>query len=296
MRLNKDHKMNHIIGKLKLPYSLNEPFYKRPKWIDENDKRKLEENATNLLVLFLRNIEKRKVLYSSPNPADDHKNPDTYIHLDGKLEGVQIVRFPLNDYLTNFNQTKKLCEDISGYITNKYKPPTKINIQIYPPWKSEKPPKFSNKMRKKLAKELARALEKNIETLMEKKEYLNFEFDRNTFGKVADSFNLYPIPFDYHSNFFGDNNVYIDYEFDSIQISEEDIISACDKIYSDKDGGNSEILLIWADKNYLMGTENLIANKLKKRFQKTTFDSIYFLAFHNLLDIQERFYNCEKII
>ncbi|PKD17672.1 hypothetical protein APR41_05540 [Salegentibacter salinarum] len=296
MRLNKDHKKSHIIGKLKVPYSLNEPFFRRKKWVDEHDTKKLEEYATGFFVMFLRNIERRKVLYSSPNPDDDHKNPDTYVHLDGKLDGIQIVQLTLNNHLTNFNQTKRLCEDISRFITNEYKPPIKINIQIYPPWETERPPKFSTKMRKKVAKEIAATMEKNIQILKEKKEYLNFELDRKIFGKVADSFNLYPIPSSYHSTFFGDNNVYIDYEFDAIQISEEDIISACNKIYSDKNGGNSEILLIWGDKNHFMGTESLIIDNLKQRFQTTTFKSVYFLAFHNLLDVQERIYNCEKII
>ena len=296
MRLNKDHKKKHIIGRLKLPYSLNEPLYKLPKWVDENDTKKLEEYATGFFVTFLRNIEKRKVLYASPNPDDSHKNPDTYVHLDGKLVGVQIVQLTLNDYLENFNQTKNLCEDISGMITATYKPPIKINIQIYPPWEAEEPPRFSKKLRKKVAKEIAATMKRNIEILQEKNEYLNFELDRKIFGEVADSFNLYPIPFNSHSHYFGDNNVYVDYEFDAIQISEEDIIAACNKIYSDKNGGNSKILLIWGDINHFIGTEGMIIERLKKKFQETTFNSVYFLAFHNQLNLTKRTYLCEKII
>jgi len=63
MRFNKNHSKKHIIGGFKLPYSLNGPSYKRPKWVDENDTQKVENLTGELFVNYLRQIEERKVLF-----------------------------------------------------------------------------------------------------------------------------------------------------------------------------------------------------------------------------------------
>ncbi len=295
MRLNKNHSKKHIIGGFKLPYALNEPSHKRKKWVDENNTKEVENLTGGLFINFLRQVENRKVLYFSLNENDENKNPDIFIHLDGKIKSAQITQLVLNDYLRKYNQTKKLCEKISSLIVRNYKPEIKINVQIYPPWETEEPIKSSGKTHKLASKIIADSISNNIETLKKENKFLNFEFDRNVFQNFADGFNLSPVPNSYHSSYFGDNNVYIDYEFDDIKISEEDLKSSADKIYNDKNGGNSDILLIWGDQNHFMNTESLIIQKLKERFLESSFESVYFLAFHNVAELENRRILCIKL-
>ena len=295
MRANKHHKKTQIIGGFKLPYSRSEPLYKREKWVDENDTKKVENITGGLFVNYLRQVENRKVLYFSHNENDENKNPDIFIHIDGKIQSAQITQIVLNDYLQKFNQTKRLCEKISNLIIEIYKPPIKVNIQIYPPWDEEEPPKSNARVHKKVAKIIADSILENIEILSSKNEYLNFNLDKSIFGEFADSYNLYPVPNPHYSNYFGDNNVYIDYEFDDIKISEEDIYNSVNKVYEDKNGGNSDILLIWGDQNQLMNTEHLITKNLQEKFKKTTFKSVYLLFFQNNIEVGRRQVYCSKL-
>lgn len=295
MRANKNHSKKIIIGGFKLPYSLNGPSHKKSKWVDENDNKKVENLTGRLFVDYLRHVEKRDVLYFSQNENDSNKNPDIFIHLDGKVQSAQITQIVLNDYLKKFNQTKKLCEKISNLIVDIYKPPIKINVQIYPPWQTENPIKSSGKVHKQAAKIIANSISQNIEELKSVNKFLNFDFDKTIFGNFADCFNLLPVPDVHQSNYFGDNNVYIDYEFDDIKISQEDIKNSVNKVFSDKEGGNSDILLIWGDQNHFMGTEFLIFEMLKKKFNKTSFKSVYFLFFKNTADIESRKIYCSNV-
>ncbi len=125
---------------------------------------------------------------------------------------------------------------------------------------------------------------------------MNFAFDKVVSRKFADAFNLYPVPDTHKSCYFGDNNVYIDYEFDDIKISEEDLKYSAEKIYDDKNGGNSDILIIWGDQNQFLKTENLIIKELKEKFRETTFHKVYFLAFHNTVTINNIRILCLRII
>lgn len=286
-----------LIGRFKLPFSLNGALENNPKWVDEKETEKVENLIGHLFTNYLREVEKRKVLYFSPNPKDDHKNPDLLIHLDGKVYGIQVTQFVLREYLSRFNQAKRICEKISEFISDIYKPPIKINVQISTPWESDEvpKPKAPTKKYKKLAKEIASKISENIEVLTSKNEYLNFYLNRSEFKEIADDYNLYPVPQGNKSNFFGDNNVYIDYGFDDVLIFEEDIKETAEKVYNDKNDGNSEILIVWGDERQFMNTEKHIIKALTERFENTTFESVYFMSFVNFLEIQDRVISVNKI-
>lgn len=294
LRFNNKDK-NHIIGKFKLPYSLNGPIHNVKKWVYESETQEVENLVGGMFVTYLRNEEKRDVMYYYLNEDDSNKNPDLYVHLDGRHHSVQVTQLVLNDFLTKFNQTKRICEKISNYIIEIYKPPMGINIQIYPPWENSKFQKAPQKVYKRLAKVIAKIITENIEKLKIKNEYLDFELDKEKFGKIADSFNLLPIPEKYKSNYFGSNNIFIDYEFDDIKISQDDIKNSVEKVFKDKNEGNSEILIVWGDENQFMQTEPLILEQLKRIFIETTFKSVYFLTFRNILDMKNISIHCSKV-
>jgi len=240
-------------------------------------------------------LKKERFFFFSANENDENKNPDIFIHIDGKIQSAQITQIVLNEYLKKFNQTKKLCEKISNLIVDIYKPPIKINVQIYPPWETEEPLKSSGKIHKQAARIIANSISQNIEKLKSENKFLNFDFDKKVFGNFADSFNLLPIPNVNQSNYFGDNNVYIDYEFDDINITQEDIENSVNKVFNDKEGGNSDILLIWGDQNHFMNTEPLIFEKLKEKFKETSFKSVYFLYFQNIVELENRKIFCSEV-
>jgi len=284
-----------LIGRFKLPFSLNGALENNPKWVDEKETENVENLIGHLFTNYLREVEKSKVLYFSPNKKDDHKNPDLLIHLDGKINGIQVTQFVLREYLSRFNQAKRVCEKLSGFISEIYKPPIKINIQIGTPWDSDEIPKAPIKKYKKLAKVIADKISENIEKLNLKNEYLNFYLNNTEFKDIAEVYNLYPVPNGNKSNFFGDNNIYIDYGFDNVLIFEEDVKETADKVYNDKNEGNSEILIIWGDERQFMKTEKHIIKALTERFEDTTFELVYFMTFVNFLEIQDRVISVNRI-
>lgn len=290
LKLNKNlnKEKTQLIGGFKLPYSLNGSLHNLPKWVNEKDTLKVESLIGQLFTGYLREKEKRKVLYFSHNEKDDHKNPDLFMHIDGKVYGVQITQFVLREYLSRFNQAKRICEKLSKFISDIYKPPIKVNIQICTPWDSDEAPKSSMKKYKILSKEIAKKIHENIDKLSSKSEYLNFNLSNTDLKDIAESYNLYPVPDTHKSNFFGDNNIFVDYGFDNILIFEEDVKETVNKVYDDKNNGNSEILIVWGDERQFMNTEEKIISRLKAKFENTTFQLVYFLTFKNLLEIQDR--------
>jgi len=82
------------------------------------------------------------------------KIPIYSLHIDGKLVGVQVTQFVLNDYLFKFNQAKRICRKLSKFISDEFLPPIKINIQISTPWDNnqlqKKPIKVLKNFQKKL--------------------------------------------------------------------------------------------------------------------------------------------------
>ncbi|WP_439185792.1 hypothetical protein [Carboxylicivirga taeanensis] len=291
--LNKGKK--HLIGSFKTQYSLNEPIYKKAKWVDESNTKETEVHVGHLFIQYLREIEKKEVMYFSHNPDDDHKNPDIFVHLDGKQRTVQITQFVISDYLSKVNQARQTCEKLSDLISKIYKPPIKVNIQICTPWSSDEIPQGRKNVYKKLAKVIAKSISENIEKLTAKNEYLNFHLDKTDFSSIAENYNLYPVPENYHSNFYGSNNIYIDYGFDNINIFEEDIATEVNRIFNKKNDGKSEILVIWGDANHFMNTESIIIEYLQKKFKSSSFKYVYFLTFHNVLDIEKRVIRCKQV-
>lgn len=297
LKLNKNLNKGktQLTGGFKLPYSLNGSSHNLPKWVNEKDTLKVESLIGQLFTKYLIDVEKRKEVSFSHNEKDDHKNPDLFINIDGEKIGAQVTQFVMREYLSRFNQAKGICEKLSGFIHDIYKPPIKVNIQICTPWDSDEVPNAPIKKYKKLAKVIAESISENLDGLISKKEYLNFNLNKTDLKDIAEGYNLFPVPNSHQSNFFGDNNIYIDYGFDNIMIFEEDVKEAAEKVYNDKNNGNSEMLIIWGDERQFMNTEGYIIEILKERFKETTFDLIYFMSFTNFLEIQDRVISVNKI-
>lgn len=77
----------------------------------------------------------------------------------------------------------------------------------------------------------------------------------------------------------GKNNLHINFNFDSTISSDEIIFNLVEKIYEKKEGGDSEILLVWCSDMDFWFREEEIIRFLKEKFKKSGFESIYFFQF-----------------
>lgn len=189
LKLNKDlnNGKTQLIGGFKLPYSLNGSSLNQPKWVNENETLMVESLIGQLFIRYLKEVENKEAPNFSHNEKDDHKNPDLFIHFDGKALGAQVTQFVLREYLSRFNQAKRICEKLAGFISEHYKPSIKVNIQICTPWNGDEVPKAPIKKYKKLAKEIANKISLNIDHLTSKNEYLNFNLSDTEFKDIAES-------------------------------------------------------------------------------------------------------------
>lgn len=295
LQLNPNHNKGKkpLLQIFKLPFSLNGSVFKKEKLIDENNTKEIEHKIGHVFIGYLRNLEKKEIMFFSPNEKDDHKNPDLYLITKSNKIGVQIVQFVVRHYIKRFNEAKKTCEELSDYISKIFKPPIKINIQISTPWESDKIPKGNKKLYKKLAKKIAHSIEGNIDKLKNENAFPYFDLSNSEFKQIAESYNLLAVPNHLQSHYFGNNNIYIDYGYDYIQIFKEDIIETADKIFSDKNNGKAEILVVWADSLHYSSTMIYIVNALNERFSNTSFESVYFLSFPNSKEVEQRYGYCK---
>jgi hypothetical protein len=94
---------------------------------------------------------------------------------------------------------------------------------------------------------------------------------------------LNPVPTDGFPRFYGNKNVFVNYDFDDVSFSEQDMEAEIKDIYKKKNGGSAEYLLIWAD-NFEMATQkNKIAETIYKQFFDSSFDEVFLMAFENNL-------------
>lgn len=282
----------------KLPYSRSLPYHRLPKWFNEADTKEVEALLAEIYALYLERELKKKATDIKLSEDDSHKKPDVYITINDNIKGIQITQFMLNNYLSRFNQSRKLCERMSKNISNIVKPEIKINIQVFSPSKRKDiVPQSSKKTFSKLANLIASKISENTDFLKSNNKYLNFHISDKKLTDIAVGFNLYPVPNDCHSNYYGSNGIYIDYRFDDIYISKNDILNEVDKVYNSKNNGKAEILLIWADQKQLMDKYYEIRDALKEKFQSnTTFETVCFMSFYNLLDIKQREINVSDIL
>ena len=278
--------MDKGIGMFKLPYSLTPPYHTYKDFI-QNDKRFEEIIVGGFLITYLNVFEKKWANRLSLSKDDSNKGPDLIASINSEFKGIQVTRFVLNDYMARFNKAKNACELISKEIQKNITPLFKVNSQL---WVSHKDNDFVPNMDKrefrKIASIIADKLKENIETLKNKDGFLNFDIDDLKLRKKIGGFNFQKIPEDSYSSYFGKGKVFIDLGFDNIFFKDSDIISEIEKIYESKNGGKAQILLLWSDRKELMGQDNLIIERLKKKFVKTTFEDVYFMTFLNKKNIK----------
>jgi hypothetical protein len=134
------------------------------------------------------------------------------------------------------------------------------------------------------AKEIAKHIKDNSDSLKSTKDFINCKVLNLKMKDFSPVITLQRIPDGFYSNFFGRDNIFIDLDFDNVIFSEEDIENECINIYNKKNEGKSNVLLIWADTFEILQEPKYIIEKLKLKFESSSFNEVFFLNFYNRLD------------
>lgn len=271
------------IGSFKLGYSRGLPSYLAPKLF--TDKRTEEFFVTSL---YAQNIfENGAPVVGVESRSDDaNMGADAVVKILNQPDiTAQVTRFTLTDYLNRKQTARNRVERLADTILQKVIPPVRINVIMATIDNTVLPPND-----KKLENALVQCISAAISNATEKllagdqgfiNEGINDELLKEHYLMVT----IQAIPDGHHSNFYGKDPLYIDFSFDDISFSEDDIKAECANIHRKKNGGKATHLLIWADMWEVLNQPDRIAHYLHAQFKNTTFDQVVFLAFHNRRDL-----------
>ena len=82
------------------------------------------------------------------------------------------------------------------------------------------------------------------------------------------------------ANVYGCDNIFINYNFYGSTYDDNDADKAIDDLFTKKDRGFADLLLIWANSFELHGLEK-IARKLRARFSNSSFENVQFMTFND---------------
>ncbi|MEJ7677424.1 MAG: hypothetical protein WKG06_06050 [Segetibacter sp.] len=219
------------IGSFKLGYSRGLPSYKAPKLF----------NHTKTGEYFVTSLFAQQLIYNGVPVTgievcenDSNKGADTVIKiLDDEPKEIQITRFTLTEYLKRRNVAEKQVDNLITKILNLTKVPSPVNITVNLPEMDYTTFK-TQKIEDILADEIAIAIQRNQAELSSSNNFVNYAIVNEKLKSLTPLVTLQGIPKDFHSNFFGRDNVFIDLDYDNIGFNKNEIEDECLNIYNKK--------------------------------------------------------------
>ncbi len=268
-------------GSFKFPYSRGLPSYMAPKIFTTQ---KTEE-------YFVTTLYAQHLLYNRIHTIgvetcgdDSHKKADSIVKLEnGKIIKVQVTRFTLTEYLNR----RKIAENKVEKIIKEINKIEKINIPVNITFNAHKYAKLlpnSSKFNRAVANLIVEEISKNKEKLEKSGVFINEIVNDEKLKEYLPIITLQRIPDGHNSNYFGRDNVFIDMDFDNITFTQDDIDKESLNIYNKKNGGESEVLLIWADTFEILYDTIPFKESLEKQFSESSFEEVYFFKFYNRLE------------
>jgi hypothetical protein len=264
-------------GSFKFGYSRGLPSHLAPKLFIS---KKQEE-------YFLTSVLSHQLLYNDfavtgVQVCEDDSNmgADTMITTESGDVGVQVTRFTLTQYNHRKSVAKKRGERIAKEIVALFCPVLPVNVTIHPK-EQHKPPKDKLRHDVWLAKEIAAMIESNWARVKAGENFINLPIENETLKPFVDLITLQPIPEGCISNYHGFGNIFVNYEFDNVFFNESDVRNEAEAIFKKKDGGKSDILVIWADRFDILYNPDMIARHLVSAFRATRFKFVIFYSFFN---------------
>ncbi|MCD8739685.1 hypothetical protein LT679_03635 [Mucilaginibacter roseus] len=269
---------NKQFGGFKFSYNRGLPTYLAPKLLTS---KKQEE-------YFIANIYAQHMIFNDEpvsgvqvSEDDSHKGADVIMTVGKNKVGIQITRFTLTSYLQRKDVAIKRAIKIATEVQQYGAVPIPVNVSIYTP-DTMVIPTNSKKDDKALSQEIARMIKENLADLSKRtQQFFNLEVKDERVKKLTPLITLQAIPEGFNSNYGGKGNVFVNYDFDNIGFSENDIIDEAENIFQRKNGGKSEILLIWVDEAETVGQKDLFVKALRNAFGATTFKRVLLFNFYN---------------
>jgi len=274
------------IGSFKLGYSRGLPSYKAPKLFTN---KKTEEYFVTSLYAQMLIYNGIPIIGIEVCENDSDKGADTVIKiLDDKFKEIQITRFTLTEYLKRRKVAERQVDNLIAKILDLAKVPVPVNVTVNL-LKMNSTSFKSKKLENSLAKEIAIAINSNEAELSSSNKFINYAVTDEKLKLLTPLITLQRIPKDFHSNFYGRDNVFIDLDFDNISFTKKDIEDECLNIYNKKNGGKAKTLIIWGDTFEILYDPMYIIERLKYQFHETTFEEVLFLNFYNNLHLYLEF-------
>lgn len=249
------------------------------------EKRKTEFYLSILFAQYLL-FNNRQIDKIELNDNDENRGSDINSRIDGKDIGIQLTRLVPDDYMTR----KKVAFDkslfVASEISQRLKPDFPVNINIYPQYIDQVGiPSKNLKSNIALIEEIAENLKNDLSKLKSESETIFKSVNNNKAQEIAKSYTFNPIPKDQYSAFPGKDNVFVNFEFDLIHITDIELSAQIDKIYKNKNNGSSQILIIWADQHEILEQIKEVAQMINKKFQDSSFQEVFFMTFLDRIDL-----------
>lgn len=220
------------------------------------------------------------------NKQDENKGADINARINGKDIGIQLTRLVPDDYLSRrnaaFEKSFLLARDIAQRLTVNFQ----VNINIFPKnASSKKIPSRDLKSNNSLVDEIVQNLKTEIDNNRLESNFTNKAVINKEAQKIAKSYSFYKIPSGQFSTFPGINNIHVNFDFDSIHITNSELSRQIDKIYENKNQGSAELLIIWADQHEILEQVKEVADLIKVKFSESSFSEVYFMTFLDRIDL-----------
>lgn len=269
------------IGSFKLGYTWGVPSHLVPKIFD--NKKDEEYFVTSLYAGGLCR-SKVKVIDWEVCGDDSNKGPDTILRYDGGEVSIQITRFTLTKFIQRRKVAEKRVHGLIDEIFRVVRPRFPVNITVTTPDMSRLPI-YKPMLDKALASEIASVLKLNLPKMEYSRDPVQHVFASADARKIAITMMIERIPNGAYSNFFGKQNLFINYDFDNVGYTKEDLEYEANEIFAKKNNGKADVLIIWSEAFETLYNHEQFADVLRKYCSNSTFGQILFFSFYNRVDL-----------
>ena len=274
-------------GTFKFQYSNHFPVHPNPGFIPK-DKRLAEQILGYYFCEFRKKDFGKQISNFSINNDDTNKQPDVLFIEDGAHKGLQITQLQFIIHQTRKAVARQKSKELADQIAQRVSLPRQIIINIFPCSSKDNIPlmnvrKGKSKIEKLLVDFILTALKNNMSVSMNHVDPIWIRVDHPKLSPHFKNIVLNPVPRDGFPRFYGNKNVFVNYDFDDVSFSEQDMEAEIKDIYQKKNGGSAEYLLIWADDFEMAAQKKKIAETIYKQFFDSSFDEVFLMTFENNL-------------
>lgn len=259
------------------------------------EKTQAEFFISNLFAQYLI-LNKNPIKKIEINPDDSDKGSDVFMDINNEIVGIQLTRFTLHDLVQRQNIARKRCYEIIDLILKKVNVDFKINIHLTPAnIENNSAPLNKQNLNNSLANEISDLLNLHLPKLNKERKWITCNLNDDNSKKIASTVAFEPIKFDMYSLFHGKNNLYLNYYFDDILFSLNDLETTASQILNKKNNGKADILIIWTEISEILYKTKELSEILVDKFSKSSFDYVFAFFYLDRVDLFNESYRFVKI-